>query len=207
MFAVSSGLNKYSQRALCSGLREFCVNVCPDALGLHHSSAFCDSLPHFKRIQLARIIIFQHRFLTISVPLPERNPRLIRRSGFQQHRANAPQRHAFFALVYQLRSHSMPPVRLRDIQSHDVPQRRILFAQQKSHNLLPVDGHQAFRARQPQKIAQHRFGICNCRRETLLIQLIQRSEVLALVLPNSNCHTQIVEIARARVELFSDENP
>jgi len=90
--------------------------------------------------------------------------------------------------LQQFRANSMPPVRFRYIKSDDVGERRIFFAQNETGNLRAVRGDQALRARLRKKVPQHGFGIRNTRRKTRLIQFVERSKIVRLVLSNRHSH-------------------
>ena len=82
----------------------------------------------------------------------------------------------------------MPPVRFRYVKSDDVGERRIFFAQNETDNFRAVRGDQALRARLRKKVPQHGFGIRNARRKTRLIQFVERSKIVRLVLSNRHSH-------------------
>jgi hypothetical protein len=67
-------------------------------------------------------------------------------------------------------------------------ERRIFFAQDEPDNFRAVHGDQALRARLRKKVPQHGFGIRNARRKTRLIQFVERSKIVRLVLSNRDSH-------------------
>src|ERR1700719_209449 len=91
-------------------------------------------------------------------------------------------------LPQQHRPHSPPPKSLRHIQRNNVPQRRILFRQNKSRDLFPLLRHHTVRSRQTQIIMQRPLAIRNPRRKELLVQLMQPPKIPSLILSRNNRH-------------------
>src|SRR5215467_11337728 len=105
---------------------------------------------------MSRIVVFQNRFDTIAMPLPEGNAGFIGDCSFEQHRAYATESQVVFALLQEHRTDSPAPKRFHNVERCYVPERRIFLRQQKANDESAVSCDQAFRAWLRQKMLQHR---------------------------------------------------